>query len=348
MTLNAVVTAVDSKYLPAACCALLSCVGAGEVDPQTAFFLLACGVSSDDAEKARSFLKGRGVPTEIFVIEDDRFQQFRVDSYVSAATYARLLLPQFFDDRWDRLLYLDADTRVVSQLKPLINASLHGKPIGAVHDYLRYMIYGMQECRERLSLRSSSPYFNAGVVCFDWRATVASGLLHKAQAFALESAHLCRSHDQDALNKAFEGAWTPLDPRWNLMTVAIPDEVFRLYYPGSIFPYISHFAGPIKPWTANFPERFSHHGAWYRDLLHGSPWPHFAVPATVSATPAPLGEDRQKGWFPAQRKSIQIAIKRLSNVGATAIRRRRNTKRDESNRDLKRLLDQMIAEAARP
>jgi lipopolysaccharide biosynthesis glycosyltransferase len=338
---NAIVTAVDSKYLPAACCTLLSCAGDGETEAQTKFFLLACDVSTGDVEKAHRFLKSRDASVEIFVIGADRFQPFRVDGYVSAATYSRLLLPEFFDDRWDRLLYVDADTRIMVRLQTLLDTSLHGRPVGAVHDYLRYLIYGMGDSRKRLALRSEAPYFNAGVICFNWRATIASGLLRRAKSFAVENAHLCVSHDQDALNKAFEGAWTPLDPRWNFMTVAVPDDVLRLDYPARFRPYIAHFAGSVKPWMANFPVRHEHHRAWYRDLLRDSPWPHFAAPAN-----APLGET------PATSYADRLAL-----TEATTAQEPRNASTRKSpptgvlevgdgNPELEHLLEVMVAESA--
>jgi lipopolysaccharide biosynthesis glycosyltransferase len=339
---NAIVTAADPKYLPAACCALLSCVGDGEAEAQARFFLLACDVSAGDAKKADSFLRSRGASVEIVVIGADRFRRFRIDSYVSASTYSRLLLPEFFDDQWDRLLYLDADTRVMVRLQTLLDANLRGRPLGAVHDYLRYIIYGMGDSRKRLALRSDAPYFNAGVICFDWHATIASGLLQQAKTFAIESPHLCKSHDQDALNKAFEGAWAPLDPRWNFMTVAVPEEVLRLDYPARFRPYISHFAGPVKPWMANFPVRYEHHRAWYRDLLRDSPWPHFAAPAN-----APLGET----------PATSYADRRLSPTEATAAQEPRNAAArkspptealevGEGNPELEHFLDVMVAESA--
>ena len=355
---NAIVTAADSKYLPAACCALLSCVGEGQVGAQTKMFMLACGVSASEARKAHDFLMSRGVSVEIIVIGADRLRPFRIDSYISAATYSRLLLPQFFDDQWSRLLYLDADIRVTVPLQPLFDTSLRGRPLGAVHDYLRYEIFGMEESRERLGLRSDSPYFNAGVICFDWSTTISSGLLQRAQAFATKCAHLCKHHDQDALNGVFEGAWAPLDPRWNFMIVGVPDEVYRLYYPARLQPYIAHFAGPEKPWTARFPERFEHHRAWYWDLLRDSPWPNFAAPASASPTLVPLSAGGLKGWILAQRERFQGAFARLARAGATAAWQNRDARaRDstptrvsqngEANPELEHLLDQMIAEAGR-
>lgn len=351
---NAIVTAADSKYLPAACCALLSCVRDGKAESQASFFLLACGVNARDVEDARSFLKNQGASVEIVAIGADRLKPFRIDSYVSAATYSRLVLPEIFDDRWGRLLYLDADTRAMVGVQTLLNANLNGKPIGAVHDYLQYFCYGIGDSRTRLALRSDAPYFNAGVICFDWRVTMASGLMQRAQAFALESAHLCSSHDQDALNKAFEGAWAPLDPRWNLMTVAIPENVLRLDYPERLHPYISHFAGSVKPWMANFPGRFEHHRAWYRNLLRDSPWPQFAAPANAALGEAPgtSSADRLKGWILARRGSLQAAFERLSPAGATAAQlpqdatARKSRSAEASDVELEHLLDLMVAEAA--
>jgi lipopolysaccharide biosynthesis glycosyltransferase len=354
---NAIVSAADSKYLPAACCALLSCIEDGGAAGQAEFFLLACDVSSEEANKAKSFLKDRNVLAEIIKIGEGWSRPYRIDSYVSASSYSRLLLPEFFSDQWDRIIYLDADVRVMVKLETLLGTNLRGRPMAAVHDYLRYLIYGMEECRTRLSMRSDSPYFNAGVICFDWRATIGSELLTRAQAFARESAHLCKSHDQDALNKAFEGAWTPLDPRWNYMVAAIPDYELRLHYPAIYQPFIAHFAGAVKPWTPDFPERFEHHRAWYRNLLRDSPWPHFTAPFGAPSTRRFLRARRAKEWLLNRRRMLQGNRKRLSVAAFEAAREvLRNSKRWKSssnvrwkrpaNTDLADLLKQMIAEAA--
>ena len=330
----------------------------GEAEGLAQLFLLTFDVAAEEAEKTRSFLTNRGASVEIIRIPADRLRTYRISGYVSASTYSRLLLPEFFDNRWDRLLYLDADTRIMAPLQSLLDTHLRGRPIGAVHDYLKYLIYGMEESRTRLALRSNAPYFNAGVICFDWRATLASGLLRRAQAFATESAHLCKSHDQDALNKAFEREWAPLDPRWNFMTVAVPDDVFRLYYSAKDRPYISHFAGPVKPWMVDFPERFEHHRAWYRDVLRDSPWPYFAAAVNAPSTRTERRTQRLRSWFLVQRRRLQGVFKGpLVATSTAASRQSRNlgqqksllakTRREDgANPKLVELFDQMIAEAA--
>jgi lipopolysaccharide biosynthesis glycosyltransferase len=67
------------------------------------------------------------------------------------------------------------------------------------------------------------------------------------------------------------------------MTVAVPEKVLRFDYRARFRPYISHFAGPVKPWMASFPAHYDNHRSWYRDLLRASPWPYFAAPANAPA-----------------------------------------------------------------
>jgi lipopolysaccharide biosynthesis glycosyltransferase len=302
----AIVTAADANYLPAACCALLSCIGDGKIDRSVRLVLLASAVSSEEVSNAEAFLRARHTSTDIIALEPDRFQQFRIDGHVSASTYSRLLLPELLGEEWDQVLYVDADARVMTELQPLLRTNLRGKPIGAVHDYMQHLIYGLRGSRFRLSLRSDAPYFNAGVMLFDWRKTIASGLLAKARVFAVQNPELCKSHDQDALNKAFEGEWTPLDPRWNFMNVALPERILRLDYPSEFRPYIAHFAGPVKPWTADCPGRYRHHQAWYRETLHDSPWPTFAAPASTRVRPASAGyPHRLTDWLGLQRDKFR-------------------------------------------
>ena len=351
-------TAADSNYLPAACCTLLSCAHDGCAAVNARYFLLAYDISVQEVENARSFLKNRGASVEIIKIQTQRFRGFRVDDSVTAATYSKLLLSEYFDDRWGRLLYLDADTRVMVRLETLLEAKLHGKVVGAVHDYLQYIIFGMEESRARLGMQTDAPYFNAGVLCFDWPATIASGLLKRARSFGIESAHLCISHDQDALNKAFEGVWAPLDPRWNFMTVAMPEDILRLDYPASLRPYISHFAGPLKPWMANFPQRYENHLSWYREMLRDSPWPYFVAltDAPSSATTKASSAVCLKVWLLAQRRRLRAALELFLSRQVVAARRPQNTRPrkspstetsdDEANPELEHLLNLMVAEAS--
>ena len=62
-------------------------------------------------------------------------------------------------------------------------------------------------------------------------------------------------NDQDALNHAINGAFIPLDPRWNVLAnckIDFNDEDANLAKLGSLWksdPWIVHYAGSGKPWS---------------------------------------------------------------------------------------------------
>ena len=132
----AIVTASDARYLPAACCQLVSTAahlgGAANVQ----LFLVVCDVSDKDLADARRFFDQRSMPVEIVVPDFvDEIATVPTARWPRAA-YLRLYFDRLFDERWRRLVYFDADTRVSSSLAPLLNADLKGQPLGAVHDFI--------------------------------------------------------------------------------------------------------------------------------------------------------------------------------------------------------------------
>ena len=257
---TAIVTVSDEHYLPAACCTLLSCARAGGV--RSNLFLVANNVSRISIKAACGFLRQHNVRVDIV---DHRSEQvgYRVDGYITIASYTRLYLDEYFDEQWDRLLYLDADTRVLAPLQPLLHADLSRRALGAVDN-------------NNVMDITQAPYFNAGVMLFDWPATLENGLLGRARRFARERSHLCEWHDQDALNAVGAGCWISLDQRWNFTS-------FRARKLPQYRPCIMHYTGVRKPWgTKRYPRHLAD-AIWYRLTLRNSPWPDFAAPVPLRA-----------------------------------------------------------------
>jgi lipopolysaccharide biosynthesis glycosyltransferase len=264
-TKTAIVVVADETYLPAACCAVISCRCTGRVTEP--IFLVVSNVSDNNVQAARRFLNDRRADTEIIRLPID-LSGYRVDRWISPAAYARLHLDDIFDGGWDRVLYLDADTRVFAPLWPLLQADLNGRVLGAV-DNLRD-----ENHTERLSMAVDSRYFNSGVLLFDWPAVLSAGLLAQCRYFAVQNPHLCELYDQDALNKVFEGLWTPLHLRWNYaieLARRLPRERAS----------IKHYNYKDKPWGPKKREFWIADSFWYWRILRRSPWPDFAHPITV-------------------------------------------------------------------
>jgi lipopolysaccharide biosynthesis glycosyltransferase len=141
----------------------------------------------------------------------------------------------------ERILYLDADTLVRRNFRPLWEADLQGKPLGAVVDVGHPMGWDKDH---------KQPYFNAGVLLLD--LAKARERLPELKALSLGHEN-AKYRDQDALNAHFTGNnWVPLGLEWNaqgLGTYARYPSPERDILPLEAMedPSIVHFTGPVNP-----------------------------------------------------------------------------------------------------
>ena len=274
----AIVTATDAGYLPAACCQIKTVFD--QMEPGAAeLFLVCCDVAADDYAAAEAFFAERKMP--VTIVNADRIAD-RIKPVASRwprAAYLRLYFDDMFDRSYDRIVYFDADTRVRTPVKPLLETDLRGRPAGAVHDFIYYVTGNIRRRRRELQLCDDAPYLQSGVMLFDWPATLDQNLLGKAREFLRDFPEACHeAPDQDALNHALEELWTPLDPRWNL------HETY-LNFGGRLVPYLEHYTS-TKPWSRKRPERWQKAATWYAEELKGTKWSGFI--------PEQSGKDRMK------------------------------------------------------
>jgi lipopolysaccharide biosynthesis glycosyltransferase len=284
----AIVTVADSNYVPAACCQLFSTAQHLTCDDAVQLFMVVCDISEEDISNIDRFFKARGISVEIIVPDFVDKMLTPLKTRWPRAAYLRLYFDHIFDDRWKRIVYFDADTRVCAALRPLLNADLRGQPIGAVHDFIYYVTGHIDRRRRDLFLANDAPYFQSGVMVFDWQKILASQGLATTRRFLTEHPEACyEAPDQDALNATFENQWAPLDPRWNL------HELY-LMFGGSLSPKIMHFTS-VKPWSRKRPPAWREAATWYGRQLADSAWPAFVESQNLwQAARAQLGFVRRR------------------------------------------------------
>jgi lipopolysaccharide biosynthesis glycosyltransferase len=265
---SAIVTCADEAFLPAACFMLSQASKhlpvAGPVD----LWLVVHDVPDDAVSAAQDFFACRGAEVRITPIVQSELGTFPTNHYIKTAMYARLFLDRVLAaNDYDRVLYLDSDVMVLTDLTPLIEHELDGRPAGAVHDYQLYAWESMTAKQLQLPLEQSCTYFNSGVMLFDWKQALEQDLLAQARMIVAMRGNALIHRDQDALNIVLEGKWAPLDPRWNQGT-------FYMRTRGRHRPNIVHFTG-IKPWQENHPTCLDKFGKLMETALAGSPWPDF-------------------------------------------------------------------------
>ncbi|MDD5705072.1 MAG: glycosyltransferase family 8 protein [Kiritimatiellae bacterium] len=183
--------------------------------------------------------------------------------FPSALQYYRLYVDAILPEDVGRALYLDVDTLACGNLEPLFETDLGGAVAGAAVDL------DSRAAVARLGLPPDAAYFNSGVLLIDRRGWSQGRVVERVRQYlrthAADPARW-RYPDQDALNVALAGRWTPLAPRWNCYAV------YRLHYPNDLSadrraacraPGILHFTGPEKPWLGSCAPPYRRH---YRAL----------------------------------------------------------------------------------
>lgn len=175
-------------------------------------------------------------------------------SHISVSTMDRLFLPEMLKDL-EKVLYLDIDiliqgdvgelydlnlgenvfagkrTRLktwANMIRPITRATLHFAPEKA------------WDIRKRLHDKAdlTSRTFNAGILVLNLK-------LMRAENFTVEHMYLveqCRMNDQDVFNIYSRNRVHEIDSEWN----HVPSQDFNAS------PKIIHWAGPAKPWKAEY------------------------------------------------------------------------------------------------
>lgn len=161
--------------------------------------------------------------------------------------YDRLLAPYLFSE--SKILYLDSDLYIQSDITPLWETSCTDYPVAAVRDQIIPEIgadHGVIDWKER-KVNPEVPYFNSGVMLMNldiWRERgIAEACFNCACEFMAHYEGPPPLHDQYALNVVCYDDWLRLDGTWNSFAQKIrkcPEDA-----------KIVHFAGAQKPFHAS-------------------------------------------------------------------------------------------------
>ena len=146
----------------------------------------------------------------------------------------RFILPDLLPSL-DRIIYLDVDTLVLSDLTELWRTDLEGKFIGAAKDELIIPNVAQKIVSERKS------YFNSGMLLMDLNLFRKYDICSDLIDFAVDIAEYCEYGDQDILNYYFIDGYKLLDTKWNCGRKFLEDREKEVG--------IVHFYGLEKPWN---------------------------------------------------------------------------------------------------
>ncbi|RZL50319.1 MAG: glycosyltransferase family 8 protein [Pedobacter sp.] len=179
-------------------------------------------------------------------------------------TYLRLFAPYALAEDVERMIYLDVDTVVMTDISLLWNTDLQGSVIGAVLDLGKNVAceWGGIPNYKELGLAPDTKYFNAGIMLIDvlkWREqNISSKVINALQVHAKHVVLV----DQYGLNVVFANKWQELDPKWNW---------FATNYTAT--PNIIHYLD-IKPIFKSYHSQEEYRVLFY-EFLNQTPWKGF-------------------------------------------------------------------------
>lgn len=246
-----IVLAADDRYIGPLCVLLQSlAVAHGDAASDLRLVLMHRRLSDDSRSRVHRLAARLGLCLELCEVRGAA-GSYPVSGWVTDAVYLRLALGEVGLDG-PVVLYLDADTVVLRDLRPLLETMLDGRPIAAVRDEQNPFLEGGRALPgwAELGLPPTREYFNSGVMLIDVPECERRGLFAECRRFLGEMPRHVRFWDQDALNWAAGDDWLRLERRWNTVPVTtlegqgVPDEPEAA---------ILHFAGPNKPWNFTYP-----------------------------------------------------------------------------------------------
>lgn len=197
-------------------------------------FVIDCGILPETRHRlSRLFaLRHPRVTLNYLLIDADVLARLPFPAglqHANRSVYARLFLPELLP-ALDRILYLDCDLIVDTDLSSLAVLPLDGAVVAAARD------------EEQTNAEDDAPDFNSGLMVMDLAAMRATDLTRRAVESA--GAQNPRHGDQTLLNALLRGHWKCLDGRWNRQVFLLPTfSVFRTE-PRSVW----HIYMGRKPW----------------------------------------------------------------------------------------------------
>jgi hypothetical protein len=160
--------------------------------------------------------------------------------HVPISSLGRFFLPAYLPARYRHVVYIDGDTQITGDVRPLVLYDVPEGFVAVAPDcgwMRRYAWLFKEEYLRGLGLRNPADYFNAGVLAFA-RPTLES-TMREAMDFFLANSTLCRFHDQSALNAVMRDRKLWLSPRYNFLAPYRDTGLERIFE-----PVIRHFNGP--------------------------------------------------------------------------------------------------------
>ncbi|MDT2641068.1 glycosyltransferase family 8 protein [Enterococcus dongliensis] len=248
-----IVTATDNRYAIYTEVMLRTLVENIGEETTIDFYIIDDGLTERNRERLLKVIDIRPDYLELSFINTNKnlYENCLISDHITITAYLRISVPPILrEKKYHRMLYIDADTLILEDIKELYDTNLEGKTIGAVIDP------GQIKALNRLGVSSTDYYFNSGIMLIDLERWQEQNITERTLDYLKKEADKILYHDQDALNAVLYEDWKGIHPKWNMQTSLVfnrfsaPTKCYEsLYEEGRNNPAIIHFTGHDKPWN---------------------------------------------------------------------------------------------------
>lgn len=244
-----VVCAADDNYAMPLAVMLRSAIENLNSQANLSIFVIDGGIKDANKHLILQSLEDRN-QNIVWLYPDQTLYDWAVSiEHLSEAAYLRLMVTDLLPEYLEKIIYLDCDLIVNSDLKELWDVDVKNYHIAAVQssgipfvssprDLIRY---------SELNIPPDHKYFNSGVLVINLSRWRTDNISQKAIEYVRDFGDTLVYADQDVLNALLSFTWKELDDRWNQQVpfLSKPDSVKNAY--------IVHYISKHKPW--NVPSR---------------------------------------------------------------------------------------------
>ena len=246
----------DNNYVRPLSCTIASILKNTSSETDLHIFILEHDISFENKNKILSLKNIKDCEISFIKIDSSIFCNFPdfKGSYITKTAYFRFLVADLLKDI-DKILYLDSDIIVLSQIEALFSEDITDFYIGAVEDIGFYF--------DRACLiKSFDTYVNSGVLLINLKKWRQDNISQKLFDVVEKYGYNLIYHDQTAINLVCEGKIKILDLSYNLQVFIFYQLSILLNHPLrkqllQILkePKIIHYTNNRKPWNTYCPLR---------------------------------------------------------------------------------------------
>ncbi|ECG8591181.1 lipopolysaccharide 3-alpha-galactosyltransferase [Salmonella enterica subsp. salamae] len=246
-----------------------------------AFHVFTDYFSPEDQQRFDALAKQYATQIVIYLIDCERLKSLPSTKNWTYATYFRFIIADYFSDKADKVLYLDADIACKESIQELIDLNFSAHEIAAV------VAEGELEWWTKRSVSLATPgltsgYFNAGFLLINISRWTAENISKKAIEMLKDPEVVQRiTHlDQDVLNILLVNKTRFVDKKFNTQFSINYELKHTVINPVNADTVFIHYIGPTKPWHSwgDYPV-----SQYFLHAKRNSPWSKSALLSPVTS-----------------------------------------------------------------